>query len=147
MWTLTRPVIEKDRKTPRGAPHLLLVPLLVLASCSSPEPKPVDLYPEDMCAYCRMAVSDHRCASEILIESGEVYKFDDISCLEHFRSQQTNLKVAGIFVKEFETRLWLPWDKAVVIKTGVFTPMGSGKVAFKDSLRAREFLLRNPAGE
>lgn len=146
MCTLMRLKSEKPRYNPglTIGSQILLGAFLFLAGCTSPEPKPVDLYPEDMCAYCRMAVSDQRCASEIVTESREVYKFDDISCLEHFRSQQTGLRISAIFVKEYETRLWLPWGKAVIVETGIFTPMGSGKLAFTDSAHAHEFLIQNP---
>lgn len=118
--------------------------LFVVFGCSPSEVRPVDLFPEDMCAYCRMAVSDHRCASEIIAESREVFKFDDVSCLEAYRSGRRDLKIAAVFVMDYETKAWLPWEKAVIVTTGVFTPMGSGRVAFADSTHAIEFRRQHP---
>ncbi len=106
--------------------------------------KPVDIFPEDMCASCKMAVSDQRFASEILSESGEVLKFDDPGCLEDYRRAHPDLKIAAQFVKDYEAGRWLRWEDAVIVTTGLFTPMGSGKVAFRDSSRAREILRQHP---
>jgi len=130
----------------RGAAFLLCLLLFVAHGCAPSDVRPVDLFPEDMCAYCRMAVSDHRCASEIIAESREVFKFDDLSCLEAYRSGRRDLNIAAVFVMDYETKTWLPWEKAVIVTTGVFTPMGSGKVAFADSTHATEFRRQHPVG-
>jgi copper chaperone NosL len=114
--------------------------LAILSGCGRDEIKPVDLYPEDMCGLCRMAVSDHRCASEIITISGEVLKFDDISCMEEYRTMNTTVEIAAVFVKNYENRAWLPLDGAVIVESDIATPMGSGKLAFADSARARTFL-------
>ena len=114
--------------------------LVILSGCGKGEIKPADLHTEDMCGFCRMAVSDHRCAAEIVTLSGEVLKFDDISCMEEYRTENTTVEVAAVFVKNFENRAWLPLDGAVIAQTDIATPMGSGKIAFADSAGARAFL-------
>ena len=125
---------------------LLCAAMVALSGCGPSEVKPVELFPEDMCAFCRMAISDHHCASEIISESGDVFKFDDIECLEAYRSGRGDLKIAAVFVKDYEQKVWLQWEKAVIVETDVFTPMGSGKAAFADSARAMEFKRLHPAG-
>lgn len=123
---------------------LLCASGLLLAGCGTWERKPVDIFPEDMCASCKMSVSDQRFASEILAESGEVFKFDDPGCLEEYRRVHPDLKIAAKFVKDYEGGTWLRWEDAVIVTTGLFTPMGSGKVAVRDSSRAREILRQHP---
>ena len=141
--------LQSCRKGPaiNRAPWMMILLWCFVAGCGPSEIKPVDIYPEDMCAYCRMAVSEVRCASEIVAESGETFKFDDISCLDAFRSARTEVKSAAIFVMDYERKTWIRWEQAVVIRTGVFTPMGSGKVAFADSARASQFVRQHPVME
>lgn len=131
-----------SRKT--GAAFLLCLSVLVAYGCGPSDLRPVEIFPEDMCAYCRMAVSDHRCASEIIAEPREVLKFDDLGCLEAYRAGRQDLTIAAVFVMDYETKTWLRWEKAVIVKTSVFTPMGSGKVAFADSTHAIEFSRQHP---
>ncbi len=114
----------------------LATALCLLAGCTPKETRPVDIFPEDMCAYCKMAVSDQRVASEIITVSGEVFKFDDLGCLESYEGAHRDVEIAAAFVKEYDTKAWLRWQDAVIVETGLFTPMGSGKIAVRDSSRA-----------
>jgi copper chaperone NosL len=117
------------------------------AGCGPSEIKPVDIYPEDMCAQCRMAVSDQAFASEIITADGEVFKFDDLGCLEKFKEKSSGRKIAATFVKDYETKNWLPYERSTIVQTSIKTPMGSGKVALTDSARAKEFLKNFPMSE
>lgn len=123
--------------------HLVLMGVLFIG-CGASEIKPIDIFAEDNCAQCRMAISDERFASEIINDAGEVFKFDDVGCLLKYRSANHDMKVAATFVKDYETKQWLAYERAVIIETDVETPMGSGKVAFADSMRAREFQKKHP---
>lgn len=117
---------------------------LVFLGCSASEIKPVDIYPEDMCSQCRMAISDQSFAAEIITEAEEVYKFDDLGCMEKFRTKSGELKIAALFVKDYETKKWIPFARSTIVQTGLKTPMSSGKVAFADSNKAREYLTKFP---
>ncbi|MGH7495296.1 MAG: nitrous oxide reductase accessory protein NosL [bacterium] len=118
-----------------------------LFGCSSSEIKPVDIYPEDMCSHCRMAISDQRFASEIITVSDEVFKFDDLGCMESFKAKSSNLKIAATFVKDYETKNWIPYEHSTIVQTSIRTPMSSGKVALTDSVKAKEFLNKLPGNE
>ncbi|MDZ7291215.1 MAG: nitrous oxide reductase accessory protein NosL [candidate division KSB1 bacterium] len=118
-----------------------------LCNCGPSEIKPVDIYPEDMCSHCRMAISDQAFASEIITTSGEVYKFDDLGCMESFKKKSGDLKIAATFVKDFETKNWLLYERSTIVQTGIKTPMGSGKLALADSSRAQEILEQFPLNE
>lgn len=115
-----------------------------LVGCAVSEIKPVDIYPEDNCSQCRMAVSDKSFASEIITEEGEVLKFDDLGCMEKYRKQNSATKIKAIFVSDYETKKWMPYEKSVIIQTGIATPMGSGKVALSDAAKAEEVAGKFP---
>ena len=121
--------------------------LLAFHGCNSSEIQPVDIYPEDMCSQCRMAISDQSFAAEIITEAEEVYKFDDIGCMEKFKEKSGELKIAARFVKNYATKNWIPYARSTIVQTGLKTPMSSGKVAFDDSIKAKEFLEKFPANE
>lgn len=93
-----------------------------------------------------MAVSDQSFASEIITEKGEALKFDDIGCMENFSQTAKDVRVMATFVKDYETKEWLPLEKSTIIVTGIATPMGSGKIAFTDSMKAAEYLKKYPGG-
>lgn len=126
------------------SPALSLSFALLSAGCTAAEVRPVELYPEDMCAACRMAISDARFASEIIETDGTVSKFDDIGCLLKFREKSSQPQIAAIFLKDYETLAWVPYEKSTIVETGVSTPMASGRVAFGASDRAGAFARANP---
>ena len=126
---------------------LTLLFVLLLIGCASSEIKPVDLFPEDQCAQCRMAVSNDAFASEIITEEGEVFKFDDLGCLEQFINGNNELVVGKIFVKDYTSRSWLAKEQSVIIQTSLKTPMGSGMVALADSVTAWQVVQQYPPSE
>ena len=106
---------------------------LVCIGCGSVELRPVELLPDDMCAFCKMAISEKRFASELITQDGEALKFDDIGCLLRFRKERSHPEwVAATFVVDFETRQWLRSEEAYFVKSKEFsTPMGGNLVAFR----------------
>lgn len=111
-----------------------------LFACGNSEIKPVDIYPEDMCSQCRMAISEPAFASEIITTDEEVFKFDDLGCLEKFKEKSGERKIVAAFVKDYETKNWLPYEHSTIVRTSLQTPMGSGKAAFADSVQAQKYL-------
>ncbi len=126
----------------RGEVLLFLFIILSFFACGPSEIKPVDIYSEDMCSQCRMAISDQSFAAEILTETEEVYKFDDIGCMEKFKEKSGELKVAATFVKDYVSKTWLPIESSIILQTSLKTPMSHGKVAFADSAQAKGFLAK-----
>lgn len=116
--------------------------LSVLSSCATQEVTPVDLYPEDECSHCRMTVSDPRFAAEIITVDGEVFKFDDIGCMEAYQLRHPEIRAGGVFVMDFDSATWLSAGKATIISTEVSTPMGSGKLAFNGREASERFLAQ-----
>jgi len=116
----------------------------ILFGCGQDELKPVELFPEDECANCKMTVSNPSFASEIISANREVFKFDDLACLETFRKKRTEIQIAAIFVKDYESKQWLPYERSVLILTGIETPMGSGKIAVRSNERAKILAAEHP---
>jgi copper chaperone NosL len=125
---------------------LIAIVAITLISCSGKKDvKPVNLVKDDRCTSCGSTiVINSAFASEVIGEDGNIYKFDDFKCLESFLQKSDAPRSDAIFVKDYETRSWISYDQATVVKTGIATPNRSGKVAFKDSTRAKEFALKNP---
>jgi copper chaperone NosL len=117
---------------------------LFLNSCGPKEIQPVELYPEDECASCRMAVSNPAFASEIINKDGSVVKFDDLRCFENYRKDHRVDEIEKMFVKNYETKEWIPFGKSIIIQTGIETPMGSGQVAVSDQQHAKQLTEKYP---
>jgi copper chaperone NosL len=131
------------------ARNVILVCLFALMpmGCGSSEIKPIDIYPEDMCAHCRMAISDQHFASEIIAAEHDALKFDDIGCMQEFMEAHKELKISAVFLKDYTSRDWMPLNRATIVETDLATPMGSGKVAFADSSEAHEFAKQHPSSK
>lgn len=122
---------------------LAVIFALMLSGCNQSEIVPVEIYPEDTCSQCRMAISDPRYAAEIITPEREVFKFDDIGCMEKYRERIVTQQLF-IFVRDLEANRWLRMENSTIVRTGVVTPMGSGKLAFSSREKAEQFLIEHP---
>lgn len=110
----------------------VLATLAYASACISSTLKPVELYPEDMCSRCKMAISDKRFAGEILVEVGVASKFDDLGCMIKTMKERLGRgdEPPG-FAVDFGTRRWVNVKKAYYVQSSsITTPMGSGLIAF-----------------
>jgi copper chaperone NosL len=117
---------------------------LFLAACGSGTVKPVDIEANDMCSFCKMAISEKQFAAEIIDQDDNALKFDDIGCMLRYRQAQGDkLKPAAVFVADVETRQWVSADKAFYVRsTTMKTPMASGIVAYSSSAKAGPSAVR-----
>lgn len=118
----------------------LIFSLLVFADCQTRKIEPVAIAPEDMCSYCKMAISQRQYAAELIDSEGQALKFDDIGCLLNFIKQRSvNVTGGSLFVMDFDQRQWIKADNAFYVESKeVPTPMNGGIVAFKDEAKAQE---------
>jgi copper chaperone NosL len=118
----------------------LIVGVAVFASCQKRTVEPVAIASEDMCSYCKMAISEKQYAAELIDSEGQVLKFDDIGCLLNFiKKGSINVSGASLFVMDFDQRQWINADGAYYIRSAdVTTPMNGGIIAFKDQAKAQE---------
>ena len=121
----------------------LAVPLLLALApvgCQRGAIGPVEIAPEDACAFCRMAISEKQYAAQFIDEDGEAYKFDDITCMgRHAREKPGAKQVVARFVVDYDARRWLKAEDAYYVRSSELkTPMSGGVVAFGDGAKARE---------
>ncbi|MBI3950616.1 MAG: nitrous oxide reductase accessory protein NosL [Acidobacteria bacterium] len=116
----------------------LLVSLIWLIACQEAALRPVEIAAEDMCALCKMAISEKRFAAEFINRDGDAFKFDDISCMTRYIEGKRNRNaIAGYFVVDFDSREWVRGEEAHYVRSSELqTPMGGGIVAFKDRPKA-----------
>jgi copper chaperone NosL len=113
---------------------------IILAGCHKSGLEPVAIEPEDMCGFCKMAISEKRYAAEFIDIDGQPFKFDDIGCMVNFMKSKGNKQgIRAYFVMDFNDRNWLKADTAYYVRSSELkTPMGGGVVAFKDEAGAAE---------
>jgi copper chaperone NosL len=113
---------------------------ILLVSCQKSMIGPVAIAPEDMCAYCKMAISEKRYAAEFIDSEGQAFKFDDIGCMVNFiKSKKNTTKIVAYFVMDFDERQWIKaTDASYVRSSELNTPMNGGIIAFKNQAKAKE---------
>jgi copper chaperone NosL len=121
------------------AARLCLI-LIALAACRNGAIEPVDIAAEDMCAQCKMAISEKRFAAEFIDRDGQPFKFDDIACMAGYIKQRGGReKISVYFVSDFDSRQWVKAEAAYYVRSPeIKTPMSGGVVAFKDEAESRE---------
>jgi copper chaperone NosL len=127
----------------RDKRHLLALCLFIgvtfLANCEKQAVEPIALVPEDMCAYCKMAISEKRYAAEFIDSEGQPSKFDDIGCMGNFIRNRNATAITAYFVMDFNERKWINADHAYYVRSAeLTTPMNGGIIAFQNESDARE---------
>ena len=76
-----------------------------------------------------MVISDARFAAALADERGEVFKFDDIGCMQIFE-KKNNTKPRYAWVHDYESQQWIAARDAILSHSGeIITPMGYGIIA------------------
>ena len=108
-----------------------------LSSCTSAGPKPIELN-KDMCAFCRMSISDGRFGAEIITKKNRIYTFDDLSCMDKFAAGEENVRDFYIHDFSSENTLIEATSAYYVQHESVRSPMGGNFAAFKDKAAAEK---------
>jgi len=118
--------------------------LVWLVACETNRVEPVALAPEDMCAYCKMAISEKRYAAELIGSEGAVFKFDDIGCMANFiKGQKNAVQVGAFYVMDFDDGQWIKADNAYYVRSSkLATPMNGGIIAFKNQSQAEQAISK-----
>jgi len=121
---------------------ILLLTIGIAACKKLPQPEP--LHPEDICAICKMAVTEQHFAAQALLPNGDYVKFDDIGCLMNYSHRP---KLDSIWFGDYELEKWIRADSAYLLKTdSVRTPMGYGVLAFSN-LDSFQLAIKNLNGK
>jgi copper chaperone NosL len=83
----------------------------------------------DVCAFCRMIVSDAHRASQIAAPYEEPLFFDDLSCLTARLASAPLPEGVVIFVADHRTGAWTRAESAVFTRIGGTGAMGSNVIA------------------
>ena len=112
--------------------------LQVAAGCGNRSPQPVEIETSDICAQCKMAISEKRYAAEMADMDGNVIKFDNIDCMVRYVSGHgLRDKAAAWFVMDSDGKEWLDARQAFLLKSASIPgPMGSSVLAVKDQAAA-----------
>lgn len=119
--------------------YIFIILLTVYSSCSV-KPEPIK-YGKDNCNYCKMTITDNRFASELLTNKGKIYKFDEISCMLAFASEQEldSTKINGMYITDYcpNNNLINKNSMIFMLSDSLKSPMGGNVAAFssKDSLK------------
>jgi len=143
---------ENERPSPNAAAILVLAGLsasALLGGCT-PEPEPFH-FGEDAGAYCRMTIDDERFASQVVMKTGRVFKFDAIECMASWLETDvanendihsvwvTNMEDPGALIPALEARF--------VQHEAIRSPMGGGWAAFGTDEEALGALRMLPASD
>jgi len=120
--------------------RLLLLFSLLLVGCSK-QPTEIDIG-KDACTRCMMIIADVRFASEIVSETGKVFKFDSIECMTAQKANISNIH--SIWVKNFNDPTgWLDARNANFLKSKTLpSPMGGFLSAYALPSQAQDAQAR-----
>jgi copper chaperone NosL len=119
--------------------------LLVSMACQADQ-RPQAIEPHDVCASCRMAISQPQYAAQVVDKDGNAYKFDDIGCMQRYLRDH-NLPQRRVYVMDYANQQWLSAESAVFVKSdAIESPMASGMAAFREQSAAQQF-LKNSSGQ
>jgi copper chaperone NosL len=117
--------------------HLLSLALFLVTSAACDEAsRPEELVKgRDVCALCRMPVSDPHFAAQITAPGELPLFFDDPGCFAEFvRSGQVKTKAAAAWVADHRTGVWVRADRAIYTRvSGLATPMSHHLVAHESA--------------
>jgi copper chaperone NosL len=118
----------------------LLISVSWLSGCGAVKFEPAEIAADDVCSFCKMAISERQYAAQFINRDGDVFKFDDIGCLtSHLKTKQSRGDIAAIFVLDYDARQWVKAEQSYFVKSEEFnTPMSGGIVAFSVRAKAEE---------
>lgn len=127
----------------------LVLVLFVAAGCGKQEYQPQAINEDvDVCVICNMQVKDDAYATQIVTKEGKSLKFDDIGCMNEWKSQNGTDDIGMEYVRDYNDKAWIPFEQAsYVYDASIRTPMAYGLVSFKDKQSAEQFIEEQGIGQ
>jgi len=121
--------------------------LLFITGCGLKEIKPRAIDEKnDKCVQCHMSVVDDQFATQLTLENGKTYTFDDIGCMVKWTRENKAENVAAQFVRDYESKEWILLENATyVYDQEIKTPMAYNVISFSDEQKAKDFAARMDA--
>ncbi|MFB9274307.1 nitrous oxide reductase accessory protein NosL [Cohnella cellulosilytica] len=123
--------------------------LAVVAGCGEKKYEAVPINEEvDVCAICKMQIKDDAYATQLTTKDGKNYKFDDIGCMNEWKTQNGTDNIGMDFVRDYNDKEWIEFSAATyVYDASIRTPMAYGIVSFKDKKSAEAFIAEQGVGQ
>jgi len=142
---------ERSVKVPSKSAAAAVAALIgVFLSACTPAPEPFH-FGQDVGAYCRMTIDDARYATQIVMQTGKVYKFDSIECAASFLHavEKENHDVFGVWVSDAaHPGELLQANEAVFVRhPSIHSPMGAGWAAYASEAAAHDAVRVLPAAD
>lgn len=131
-------ILSKFKKKKTNVVSVLALALITF-SCGTKQVEPIKLN-VDACEFCKMSISDGRFGSEIITKKGRVYKFDDISCLLNYVSENDENQIANYYVNDYlKDNVLIDATTAWFVKHESFnSPMKGNRGAFSSKQEAEK---------
>ncbi len=102
-------------------------------------------YHKDACHHCKMQITNHRFAGEIVMKKGKTYKFDSLTCMRSFY-QENSGEVADIYVGDFyhKEHLLSARKAYFYLAHDMRSPMGAGYVAVSSEEDLEKIVKEHP---
>jgi copper chaperone NosL len=120
---------------------MLFVFIVGFSKCSNSTAQQIELN-KDNCDNCKMTIADGRFAAELITQKGRVYKFDDLSCMIEFASENKKTTIKLFFVSDYlGNNSLIPAETAYFIKGDLLkSPMRGNMAAFTSEEKGITFL-------
>ena len=127
---------------------VLLAAMALGAACGSKtyEPQAIN-EATDRCVICNMAIKDDQYATQIITKDGQSLKFDDLGCMNQWKTENGTDTVGAAFVRDYTNSKWLKYEDAYyVYEAQIKTPMAYGIVSFESEKEAEAFIAEHGSG-
>ncbi len=139
-----RKFFDKFRKTKATLSILFLFPLsLLMFSCTATNPEPLKLN-KDNCDFCKMTIADGRFGCELITTKGRIYKFDDLSCLVHYKGENPATSYQSCYINDYlgDNKLINAETAFYLHSQEILTPMSGNYAAFRTKEEANTYATR-----
>ncbi|SDT27807.1 copper chaperone NosL [Paenibacillaceae bacterium GAS479] len=123
--------------------------MLIAAGCGKAGHEPIAVDESvDKCAICNMAVRDDAYAVQLTTKEGKTFKFDDIGCMNDWKSKNADAAISAEYVRDYNDKAWVAYNDAYYVYDADFkSPMAYGVYSFKDKKAAESFVGEQGKGK
>ncbi|GIQ69562.1 hypothetical protein DUZ99_18715 [Xylanibacillus composti] len=127
----------------------VLLGLSVLAACGQEQYEPQAINEEtDICVICNMAVKDDQYATQIVTKDRQSLKFDDIGCMNEWKTEHGTDMIGAQFVRDYHSLEWILYEQAYyVYDASIKTPMAYGILSFEQESDAQAYIDEHGVGK
>ncbi len=123
--------------------------IVLLAACGGEKYVPQAINEEtDVCVICKMAIKDDQFATQIITKDGQSLKFDDIGCLNTWKTENGTDTIGAEFVRDYHSKQWIRYEKAYYAYDSSYqTPMAYGILSFEEKADAQAYIDEQGKGK